>query len=231
MDEEDMLKRVFLPPEDPAHHHHHRRHDPIHHHQHHHNNPLLDSSGPLPVSYPETMAGSGKASFSLSAARPGGSMVLPRSATGTAFTAGVHRPLGPVGSRALASSIVQSISDAVLVQSTVGTHLVPWSVAQFETLTCGMTAIRSFSSSCVSLVAVHNKLHFDWWQALVSTTLLFRFLVLPLNVSLVRNTARLYTIRSQVMRLDGIMKSNTSSAEQKARDVPLYRVTDPHDDE
>jgi len=41
----------------------------------------------------------------------------------------------------------------------------------------------------------------NWGSAIIATTLVFRVLVLPLNVSLVRNTARLYLIRNQIAEL------------------------------
>jgi len=45
------------------------------------------------------------------------------------------------------------------------------------------------------------------WQSIIATTLLFRFAVLPLNVSLVRNTLRLHEIKPQLTFHGERMKS------------------------
>ena len=53
----------------------------------------------------------------------------------------------------------------------------------------------------------HVNLGLQWWQCIVAVTLAFRFSVLPLNVSLVRNTLRLHQIKPQIVRLRERMNS------------------------
>jgi YidC/Oxa1 family membrane protein insertase len=53
----------------------------------------------------------------------------------------------------------------------------------------------------------HVDLGLPWWQSMIAVTLAFRFLVLPLNVSLVRNTLRLYINRSKIVALSKKMDS------------------------
>ena len=56
----------------------------------------------------------------------------------------------------------------------------------------------------------------SWGAAIVGTTLLFRVLVLPLNVSLVRNTARLFLLRAQIGELRHAMHFGTEEKQVAA---------------
>jgi len=61
-------------------------------------------------------------------------------------------------------------------------------------------------------------MHFNmpWWASILTTTLAFRFAVLPLNVSLVRNTARLYLIKPEIARLGKVMETGTPGEQEQA---------------
>lgn len=65
----------------------------------------------------------------------------------------------------------------------------------------------------------------SWWSSLVSVTLMFRVAVLPLNVSLVRNTARLYLARADLKKQDAVMLSETASEEEKMDAALAYKAT------
>lgn len=48
---------------------------------------------------------------------------------------------------------------------------------------------------------IHETIGLSWWSSIVIITFVFRTLVLPLNISLVRNSARLNTIRPELENL------------------------------
>lgn len=53
---------------------------------------------------------------------------------------------------------------------------------------------------------LHDDVALPWWATIVLTTITVRTLFLPFNISLLRNSARLNTIRSQVEALGSRLK-------------------------
>lgn len=66
------------------------------------------------------------------------------------------------------------------------------------------------------LADLRTTFQIPWWQSITAFTLGLRVLVLPLNVSLLRNTLRIQTIQPQINELDFKMRQNPGTPESLA---------------
>jgi len=65
------------------------------------------------------------------------------------------------------------------------------------------------------LQSIHDTLGLPWWASIVLATIAFRFLFLPLNIGLIRNSSRLARIRPEIETLGSTL--TTSSSEEEKR--------------
>ena len=62
-----------------------------------------------------------------------------------------------------------------------------------------------------------------WWLTISLTTIAFRCLLLPLNISLIRNSARLTSIRKDLNECGAIMSSETTTENEKLDAAATYK--------
>ena len=70
-----------------------------------------------------------------------------------------------------------------------------------------------------------NDCGLPWWSAISILTITFRLAVLPLNISLIRNSARLNTVRRDLETQGAIMSNPQSTEEEKLRAAQNYSHT------
>ena len=63
------------------------------------------------------------------------------------------------------------------------------------------------------LADLRTTFQIPWWQSITAFTIGLRFVVFPLNVSLLRNTLRIQQIQPQIDELDYRMRQNPGSEE------------------
>lgn len=67
-----------------------------------------------------------------------------------------------------------------------------------------------------ALYYIHDVMGLPWWATIASLTLFLRFLILPVNVRLLRNSLRMKIVMPEVERLDKIMKTGAEQEKVKA---------------
>jgi YidC/Oxa1 family membrane protein insertase len=64
---------------------------------------------------------------------------------------------------------------------------------------------------------LHDTAHLPWWATIVGTTLVLRTLLAPVNILLLKNTLLMKTIHPRVAELKEIMKSETTTDQEKLK--------------
>eukprot|EP01027_Heterolobosea_sp_BB2_P001830 GEZU01002740.1.p2 GENE.GEZU01002740.1~~GEZU01002740.1.p2 ORF type:complete len:264 (-),score=64.49 GEZU01002740.1:107-898(-) len=79
-----------------------------------------------------------------------------------------------------------------------------------------------------ALEFLHTSVHLPWWGSIAALTVIFRTIVLPLNISLIRNSARLNLIRKDVEHLGERIKNGETEEERNAAAQALTALFKQH---
>ncbi|KAG2389229.1 hypothetical protein C9374_014629 [Naegleria lovaniensis] len=72
---------------------------------------------------------------------------------------------------------------------------------------------------------MHDTIGLPWYGAIMACTIVFRLLVLPLNISLIRNSARLDTVRIHLNEQAQIMSDSHATEEDKLKAAEEFQKT------
>ncbi|KAL9650216.1 hypothetical protein ABK040_014872 [Willaertia magna] len=72
---------------------------------------------------------------------------------------------------------------------------------------------------------LHDNIGLPWFGCIMATTILFRLIVLPLNISLTRNSTRLDVVRPELHKQAEIMKSAEATEEEKVQAAAEFQKT------